>query len=125
MNRPAWLEGPDESSILFENPWEARVFAIAVSLHELGLYTWREWTQTLATRIADAQAAATFDAGESCYRHWLDALEDLLTRNGIDPAETMRWRDAWRHAAGRTPHGEPIELQADDFDTGIATRGNG
>ncbi|WP_197416050.1 nitrile hydratase accessory protein [Mycobacterium sp. GA-1199] len=110
--------------IAFESPWEARVFAIAVSLHERGLYTWREWTQALAARMADAQAAATFDVDESCYRHWLDALDDLLARNGIDSAETMRWRDAWQNAAGRTPHGEPLELQPDDFDTGATAPGD-
>ena len=26
-----------------------------------------------------------------------------------------RYRDAWDHAADRTPHGQPIELRADDF----------
>jgi hypothetical protein len=44
------------------------------------------------------------------------AHEDLLARKGIGSAETARWRDGWQHAANRTPHGKPIELQADDFD---------
>jgi hypothetical protein len=26
-----------------------------------------------------------------------------------------RYRDAWDHAADRTPHGTPIELKAEDF----------
>jgi hypothetical protein len=26
-----------------------------------------------------------------------------------------RYRDAWDHACDRTPHGEPIELKAEDF----------
>jgi nitrile hydratase accessory protein len=119
MNRPAWsptAAGGDE--VVFAEPWEARAFAIVVSLHERGLYTWAEWADALATRINVAQAAGDPDIGDTYhyYYHWLDALEDLLARKGIGSAETARWRDAWQHAANRTPHGKPIELQADDFD---------
>ena len=32
-----------------------------------------------------------------------------------DAATLTRYRDAWDHAADRTPHGMPIELQAEDF----------
>ena len=117
MNQPAWspaAAGGDE--VVFAKPWEARAFAIVVSLHERGLYTWAEWADALATRIKAAQAAGDSDIGDTYYHHWLGALEDLLARKGIGSAETARWRDAWQHAANRTPHGKPIELQADDFD---------
>jgi nitrile hydratase accessory protein len=96
---------------VFAEPWEARAFAMVVSLHKRGLYTWPEWADALATRIKAAPVV-----GDSHYHHWLGALEDLLERKGIGSAETARWRDAWQHAANRTPHGEPIELRADDFD---------
>ena len=112
MNQPAWVPGAEEP--VFAEPWEARAFAMVVSLHERGLYTWAEWADALATRIG-ADATGDPDLGDSYYHHWLGALEDLLARKGIGPAETARWRDAWQHAANRTPHGEPIELQADDF----------
>ena len=40
-----------------------------------------------------------------------------MASKGIGAAtETARWRDAWRHAANRTPHGRPIELRPNDFD---------
>jgi nitrile hydratase accessory protein len=81
-----------------------------------GYTTWAEWADALATRIKAAQAAGDSDVGDTYYHHWLGALEDLLARKGIGSAETARWRDAWQHAANRTPHGTPIELQADDFD---------
>ena len=32
-----------------------------------------------------------------------------------DAATLARYRDAWDHAADRTPHGRPIELRAEDF----------
>jgi len=117
VNQPAWLAGAaggDEP--IFAEPWEARAFAIVVSLHERGLYTWAEWADALAARIKAAQAAGDPDVGDSYYHHWLGALEDLLARKGIGSTETERRRDAWQHAASRTPHGQPIELRADDFD---------
>ena len=118
MNQPAWSPGAASGGdeVVFAKPWEARAFAIVVSLHERGLYTWAEWADALATRIKAAQAAGDSDIGDTYYHHWLGALEDLLARKGIGSAETARWRDAWQHAANRTPHGKPIELQADDFD---------
>lgn len=117
MNQPARFPrviGADEP--VFAEPWEARAFAMAVSLHERGLYTWSEWADALASRIKASQAHADPNVGETYYQHWLDALEDLLARKGIGSAETARWRAAWQHAANRTAHGAPIELQAEDFD---------
>jgi nitrile hydratase accessory protein len=117
MNQPAWFRvaaGGDDP--VFAEPWEARAFAMVVSLHERGFYTWAEWADALATRINAAQAAGDPDIGDTYYHHWLGALEDLLAHKGIGSAQTARWSAAWRHAANRTPHGKPIELQADDFD---------
>jgi Nitrile hydratase beta subunit, N-terminal len=34
---------PIDEERVFQEPWEARAFAIVVSLHERGLYTWGEW----------------------------------------------------------------------------------
>jgi nitrile hydratase accessory protein len=116
MNRPDRSPGAaGGGELVFAKPWEARAFAITVSLHERGLYTWAEWADALATRIKVAQNAGDADIGDTYYHHWLDALEDLLASKGVDSAETARWRDAWQHAANRTPHGAPIEVQADDF----------
>ena len=103
----------DGDEVVFAEPWEARAFAITVVLHDRGLYSWAEWTQALATRIQRAPRAG--DRG-AYYHHWLGALEDLLALKGIGSGETACWREAWRRAAKRTPHGKPIELQADDFD---------
>jgi len=117
MNQPAWSPGAaGGDEVVFAEPWEARAFAIVVSLRERGLYTWAEFADALATRIKAAQAAGDPDIGDTYYHHWLGALEDLLARRGIGSDETARWRDAWQHSANRTPHGKPIELQADDFD---------
>jgi nitrile hydratase accessory protein len=117
MNRPARFRrvvGADEP--VFAEPWEARAFAMAVSLHERGLYTWSEWADALASRITASPAHADPDVGDTYYQHWLDALEDLLARKGIGSAETARWRAAWQLAANRTAHCAQIDLQAEDFE---------
>jgi hypothetical protein len=40
----------------------------------------------------------------------------MVARKGIaDGAALALYHHAWAHAAGRTPHGTPIELTAADF----------
>ena len=108
---PCDAEGP-----VFREPWEAQAFAMALALHARGLFTWPEWAATLGAEIKRAQAAGDADTGETYYRHWLNALERLVSEKGVAGAEVLaRYRDAWDRAADRTPHGQPIELRADDF----------
>ena len=102
---------------VFREPWEAHAFALAVSLHQRGLFSWPEWAEALAQQIAAAQAAGDADLGDTYYRHWLAALETLVAAKGASTAgELARYHQAWDHAADRTPHGQPIELRAQDFD---------
>jgi nitrile hydratase accessory protein len=101
---------------VFREPWEAQAFALAVSLHDRGVFTWTEWAATLGEEIKKAQAAGDPDTGETYYRHWLAALERIVAAKGLtDAAALARTRDAWEHACARTPHGVPITLQPDDF----------
>lgn len=101
---------------VFREPWEAQAFAMALALHQRGLFTWTEWAATLADEIKRAQAAGDPDTGETYYLHWLATLERLVTENGVATGETLtRYRDAWHRAASRTPHGRSIELSPDDF----------
>ena len=106
----------DEDGPVFREPWEARAFAMALALHEAGVFTWNEWAETLGAQIKRAQAAGDPDTGETYYQHWLAALERLVAEKNIaDRASLERYRDAWEHAADRTPHGVPIELRPEDF----------
>jgi nitrile hydratase accessory protein len=108
---PCDAEGP-----VFREPWEAQAFALAVALHERGLFTWSEWAAMLGEEIKRAQAGGDADTGETYYRHWLGALEHMVAAKGVtDGATLMRYHDAWDHAADRTPHGMPIELLPRDF----------
>jgi nitrile hydratase accessory protein len=109
---PCDAEGP-----VFREPWEAQAFAMALALHERGVFTWNEWADTLSSEIKRAQAAGDPDTGETYYRHWLAALERLIAIKGVTTPENLhRYRDAWDHAADRTPHGAPIELRPEDFE---------
>ena len=106
----------DDDGPVFREPWQAEAFAMTLSLHERGVFTWGEWAAALAAEIKRAQAAGDPDTGETYYLHWLATLEGLVARKGVASAETLhRYRDAWDHAADRTPHGKPIELKAEDF----------
>ena len=106
----------DAGGPVFREPWEAEAFAMAVVLHERGLFGWGEWTAALADEIKRAQASGDPDTGAAYYRHWLAALERIVAEKGItDTASLARYRDAWDHAADRTPHGTPIVLQPEDF----------
>ena len=106
----------DDDGPVFRAPWEAHAFALAVTLHQRGVFTWPEWAAALAAEIGRAQADGDPDTGETYYLHWLAALERMLADKGLATAQSLlRYRDAWDHAADRTPHGQPIELRPYDF----------
>jgi nitrile hydratase accessory protein len=107
----------DPNTPVFNEPWEAKGFAIVLALHQRGLFTWNEWAKALAEQIGQAQQRGDADLGDTYYRHWVAALESLVARKGASSAsELERYRQAWDHAADRTPHGAPIELSPADFD---------
>ena len=108
---PCDAEGP-----VFREPWEAQAFAMALALYDRGLFAWPEWAAILGDEIKKAQAAGDPDTGETYYQHWLNALERMVAEKGVTDAVTLRrYRDAWDHAADRTPHGTPIVLKPEDF----------
>ncbi len=76
----------DGDGPVFREPWEAQAFAMALTLHERGLFTWNEWAATLADEIKRAQPAGDPDTGETYYRHWLATLERLIAEKGITTA---------------------------------------
>jgi nitrile hydratase accessory protein len=108
---PADAQGP-----VFREPWQAQAFAMTLALHEKGLFAWPEWAAMLGETIKAAQAAGDPDTGETYYHHWLATLERMMAVKAVaNAADLAAYRDAWERAASRTPHGQPIELQAGDF----------
>ena len=101
----------DAGGPVFNAPWEAQAFAMAVTLHQRGVYTWTEWADALAAELAAAAARGEPDDGSHYYEHWLAALEKLVAKkNVVSSDELERRAAAWDAAAQATPHGKAVEL---------------
>jgi nitrile hydratase accessory protein len=108
------LPRDEAGSPVFQAPWEAQAFAMAIRLHEAGHFTWTEWAERLAAEIKRAQTAGDPDRGDTYYHHWLATLERLVAEKGLVADDELRRRkDEWERAARATPHGKPIELRRD------------
>ena len=102
----------DAGSPTFAEAWEAQAFALAVKLSDAGHFTWKEWTEVLATELKAAESRGEADDGSRYYQHWLSALEQLVTAKGLArSAELLERKEAWADAYRRTPHGKPVVLR--------------
>jgi nitrile hydratase accessory protein len=66
--------------LVFEAPWEARAFGLAVALNDAGVYPWRDFSQGLA---AETAALEQQGAHASYYERWLETLEKLAIARGL------------------------------------------
>jgi len=102
----------DRDGPVFGTPWQAQAFALTLSLHEKGVFSWPEWAAALSSQIKSAQASGDPDTGETYYQHWLNALERLVIAKEIATGDSLRaLEQAWDVAARSTPHGQPITLR--------------
>jgi nitrile hydratase accessory protein len=71
--------------LVFEAPWQGRIFGMAVALSEQGVFAWEEFRQALIAEVA----AADQRGGGDYYQAWLAAFERVLAAHDlVDPAET-------------------------------------
>ncbi len=116
MSEPARPGGPpmlpaDADGLVFQEPWQATAFALAVHLSERGAIPWTEWSAALGREIE--AAAADPARADAYFQQWLRALERICTEKGmIEPSEILRRQEAWRRAYLSTPHGQPVQLGA-------------
>jgi len=102
---------PDLPVRPFAEPWQAQAFALAVGLHQAGLFTWPEWVERLAAEIRTAPQQPGECAEDAYHRQWLAALEQFVVERAACQPEQIDLRQAaWREAYLRTPHGQPVEL---------------
>ena len=96
---PLDVDGP-----VFEEPWQAQAFAMVVTLHQRGVFTWGEWAACLSAEIKSEE--------KPYYEHWLAALENITRQKQViaEDERLERIKD-WDEAAHNTPHGQPILLQ--------------
>src|SRR5258708_35941521 len=101
----------DEDGPVFKAPWEAQAFAMTLSLHARGVFTWREWAGALAAELAAAAARGEPDDGTHYYEYWLAALaKPIAEKRLVAGAELERRVDEWDAAAQAAPPRQPIGL---------------
>ena len=66
--------------LVFEEPWQGRVFGMAVALHEQGAYEWEEFRQALIAQVAAAESRG---GPFVYYEVWLATFEELVSRKGL------------------------------------------
>jgi nitrile hydratase accessory protein len=81
--------------LVFHDPWERRVFALAVALCERGLYSWEEFRDRLIAEISAGEQTTTSDPTHAplpgYYEYWLIAFEKLLVAKGLCTSEQLRF----------------------------------
>jgi nitrile hydratase accessory protein len=108
---PRDAEGP-----VFQQPWQAHAFAMTLTLHQRGVFTWVEWANALSREISFTAHLDEPNHGEIYYVHWLKALETLVAAKGVASHQELgHLQEAWGRAAERTPHGAPIVLTDEDL----------
>ena len=82
----------DEDGPVFREPWQAQAFALALKLHEQGVFTWDEWAHQLNRAIAAARAGGDPDLGNTYYHHWLAALENIVAAKNLVSTDALAQR---------------------------------
>ena len=81
----------ENGELVFQAPWEARAFGLAVALNAKALYEWREFSAELAATIA---AAEQNNDSSSYYARWIASLEELVVTKGLISREQLDARTA-------------------------------
>ena len=92
----------ENGELVFEAPWEARVFALAHHLCDAGLYSWDDFREALIAEIAQWDAAHPKGEDYIYYERFQAALEALLAKRGVVAPGALE-AEAARLAA--RPHG--------------------
>jgi len=69
--------------LVFDAPWESRLFGLTLALHAQGRFAWDEFRQRLIAEVAARDRDAAGGAGFAYYEAWRAALEDLLAAKGL------------------------------------------
>ncbi len=91
--------------LIFQDPWEGCVFAMAVALCEQGLSPWSEFHDRLITEIAAAERPELPpESRPSYYECWLAAFEALLIAKGMLTKAKIDTRASWLARAASPSH---------------------
>jgi cobaltochelatase CobN len=95
--------------LVFEAPWEGRVFGMAVALSDNHCYAWDAFRDRLSAEIA---AAEEHGDGSGYYERWLASFERLLLDTGVVSAAELDARTA-EFATGIYDEHEHYETTSD------------
>ena len=88
--------------LVFAEPWESRVFGLAVSLRQRGLLDWERFRERLIAEIAAWERAHGPEEPYPYYACWRRALEGVLAETGHCAAPEL---DARHRALAARPPG--------------------
>jgi nitrile hydratase accessory protein len=69
--------------LVFEAPWESRLFGITMALYEAGRFEWSEFQERLIGAVGRWEAEHPGGEGYRYYERWAEALEALLDHGEI------------------------------------------
>lgn len=79
-----------DGDMVFREPWEAKAFAIVVTLSQAGHFTWSEWVDCFSGQVEKAtRIEAEGGTPKSYYEQWVDATEAMLVSKGITSGEQV------------------------------------
>jgi nitrile hydratase accessory protein len=104
--------------MVFDAPWESRLFGVTMALVEADRFAWSEFQQRLVAAVRRWEAEHPDGEGYRYYERWAEALESLLDDLDIVATETTDARvlalavrpagaDHHGHGAGTTVHDVP------------------
>ena len=99
--------------LVFEAPWEGRVFGMAVALSDDHIYPWDDFRDRLVSEIAAAEEHGD-DSGY--YERWLASFERLLLETGVLSADELDERTA-EFVTGLWDEHEHYETTSDAIDS--------
>lgn len=82
------VEGPAapprrNGELVFQAPWESRLFGVTMALHRGGAFEWEEFRRLLIAEIRAWEDDRRPGRNWSYYERWQAALETLLERKGL------------------------------------------
>jgi nitrile hydratase accessory protein len=69
--------------MVFDAPWESRLFGVTMALVEAGRVSWSEFQERLIAAVGRWEARHPDGEGYRYYERWAEALESLLDARGI------------------------------------------
>ena len=103
LSWPVNLQPPMQNGeVVFEAPWQSRVFGMAVSLSEQGVFAWSDFQAALIEAVAEWEAQHADGAEYPYFEIFAQALQQVLIQLGVVELSAL---DKTAQALANLPHG--------------------